>query len=336
MSNHSESPLLFFNTVNAYQRTAVIKAAIELDLFTAMSEGLNTAQSLAQRCETSERGMRILCDYLVVVGFLTKEAEHYSLTPDSAIFLNQRSPSYVGNAIEFLLSPLLTEGFKDVAAAVRKGGTLMPEAGTLAPEHPVWVQFAQAMAPMMALPAQLIAQLVDTDSSRTLKVLDIAASHGRFGIAFAQHNPNAEIVAVDWPNVLEVAKENAQAAGIGDRYRTIAGSAFEVEYGSDYDLVLLPNFLHHFDIATCEKLLKKVHAALAESGRAVTFEFIPNEDRVSPPEAAAFSMVMLATTPNGDAYTFAEFERMFSDAGFSQSELHPLPPTLQQVVISSK
>jgi SAM-dependent methyltransferase len=337
MSNHSEpSPLLFFNTIKAYQRTAAIKAAIELDLFTAIGEGLQTVQSLAERCQASERGIRILCNSLVIIGFLIKEVEHYRLTPDSQMFLDRRSPGYVGSAVEFLLSPMITDGFKDMAAVVRKGGTVIPEEGTLAPEHLVWVQFARAMAPMMVLPAQLITKLVDRDSNRKLKVLDIAASHGMFGIAFAQHNLNAEVVAVDWPNVLEVAKENARSAGVGDRFHTIAGSAFEVDYGSDYDVILLPNFLHHFDIATCETLLKKVHMALANGGRAVTLEFVPNQDRVSPPEAAAFSLDMLATTPSGDAYTFVEFEQMFSNAGFSSSELHPLPPALQQVIISHR
>ena len=329
------SPSLFYNTVNAYQRTAAIKAAIQLDLFTNIGEGVS-AQALAEKCETSERGVRILSDYLVVIGFLTKESGYYRLTPDSAAFLDRHSPSYAGRAIEFLLSPQVTEGFNDLAAAVRKGGTVMPEAGTLAPEHPVWVKFARAMIPTVALPAQSIAQLVDIDTGKRVKVLDIAASHGLFGIAFAQHYPNADIFAIDWPNVLEVAKENAQAAGVGDRFSTIAGSAFEVDYGSDYDLVLLPNFLHHFDINTCEQLLRKVHTALAETGRAITFEFIPNEDRVTPLEAAAFSLVMLGTTPSGDAYTFSEFERMFSNAGFSSSKLYPLPPTFQQVVISDK
>lgn len=69
------SPSLFYNTVNAYQRTAAIKAAIQLDLFTNIGEG-GSAQSLAGKCETSARGIRILCDYLVVIGFLIKEAEH--------------------------------------------------------------------------------------------------------------------------------------------------------------------------------------------------------------------------------------------------------------------
>jgi cyclopropane fatty-acyl-phospholipid synthase-like methyltransferase len=136
--------------------------------------------------------------------------------------------------------------------------------------------------------------------------------------------------------VLEVAKENAQKAGVADRYSTIEGSAFDVEYGSGYDLVLLTNFLHHFDAPTCETLLRKVHAALADGGRSVTLEFVPNEDRVTPPDAAGFSMMMLTTTPSGDAYTFAELERMAANAGFSRSTLYPLPPTIEQVVISEK
>jgi 2-polyprenyl-3-methyl-5-hydroxy-6-metoxy-1,4-benzoquinol methylase len=192
------------------------------------------------------------------------------------------------------------------------------------------------MAPMMALPAELIAGLLRADSGAKWKVLDIAAGHGMFGITLAKHNPNAEIVAVDWPQVLEVAKENARTAGVSARYRTIAGSAFDVEYGGGYDLVLLTNFLHHFDPPTCEKLLRKVHGALAPGGRGVTLEFIPNEDRVSPPVAAKFGLVMLAGTPSGDAYTFSEFEQMFRNAGFRASEFHPLPPTPESVVISTK
>jgi ubiquinone/menaquinone biosynthesis C-methylase UbiE len=192
------------------------------------------------------------------------------------------------------------------------------------------------MAPMMAMPAQLMAKLVDPGADRKLKILDIAAGHGLFGIAFATQNQQAEITALDWKPVLEVAKENAQKAGVADRYHTLEGSAFDVEFGSGYDLVLLTNFLHHFDPPTCETLLRKVRAALADGGRAVTLEFVPNEDRVTPPDTAQFSMMMLSSTPSGDAYTFAELERMFANAGFSRSTFHPLPPTIQQVIISEK
>jgi 2-polyprenyl-3-methyl-5-hydroxy-6-metoxy-1,4-benzoquinol methylase len=330
------SPQLFFQTINAYQRTEALKAAIELEVFTALGEGNTTVSQLAQRCETSERGMRILCDFLCIMAFLHKDGTNYSLTQDSAVFLDKRSPAYLGGATEFISTEKLTDNFKNFAEVVRKGGSLDADGGTVAPDNPIWVKFARAMAPMIAMPAQLLAKLVDTRADQKLKILDIAAGHGLFGIAFATNNPQSKIVALDWPKVLEVARENARKAGVADRYSTIEGSAFDVEFGGGYDLVLLTNFLHHFDPPTCETLLRKVHASLGEGGRAVTLEFVPNEDRISPPDAAAFSVMMLGSTPSGDAYTFSELERMFANAGFARSEIHELPPTIQQAVISQK
>lgn len=329
------SPLLFFDTMNAHQRTEALKAAIELDVFTAIGEGNQTAAALAKRCKASERGMRILCDYLVVIGFLLKEGSEYRLTPDSAMFLDRRSPACMASGVIFLGSPQLTDRFKNLAGAVRQGGTLAGE-GSLEPEHPMWIEFAKGMAPMTGLPAEMMAGLVGAEKGEKWKVLDIAASHGTFGITFAKKNPHAEIYAVDWANVLELAKENAKKAGVEARFHTIPGSAFDVELGTGYDIVLLTNILHHFDAPTCETMLRRMHAALKPGGRAVTLEFVPNADRVTPPTAAAFSLIMLASTPSGDAYTFVEFEKMFSNAGFASSEMHAIPPAIQSVIISTK
>ena len=330
------SPQLFFQTINAYQRTEALKAAIELEVFTAIGQGKLTAAQIASTCKTSERGMRILCDFLCIMGFLEKDKEVYSNTADSAMFLNKNSPAYLGGITGFISSPELVDAFRNFADTVRRGGTTLADNGTVTPDNPIWVSFARAMAPMMAMPAQQLARMVDTGADQPLRVLDIAAGHGLYGIAFATNNKQAEVVALDWPKVLEVAKENAEKAGVAGRYSTIEGSAFDVDYGQGYDLVLLTNFLHHFDKPTNETLLRKVHAALKEGGRAVTVEFVPNDDRITPPDAASFSVTMLGSTPAGDAYTFAEFEQMFANAGFKRSEIQPLPASVEQVVISYK
>jgi 2-polyprenyl-3-methyl-5-hydroxy-6-metoxy-1,4-benzoquinol methylase len=328
------SPALFFETLNAYQRSQALKTAIELELFTAIGERKTTPKEIAARCQASERGVRILCDFLTIAGFLTKQDGRYALTTDSATFLDKRSPAYMGTVSEFILSSHIVDKFDRLTDAVRNGGCT--EDSALEPDHPMWVDFARAMAPMMAMPSQLLAQIVDPQKDKPLRVLDLAAGHGFFGLAFAKRNPQVEVTAVDWPKVLEVAKENAQAAGVSDRYHTNPGSAFDVDYGTDFDVALLTNFLHHFDRQTCEKLLKKVHAALKDGGRAVALEFVPNADRVTPPPAATFSMQMLGGTPAGDAYTFAELEEMFTNAGFARSEMHELPPTVERVVVSYK
>src|SRR5438445_7919042 len=117
------APILFFDTVNAYQRTAAIKAAVELGLFTAITETDGSAAPVAKRIGAAERGVRILADFLTIHGFLTKSPDlRYALTPDSAAFLDRRSPAYLGGALEFLLSPLTTEGFEHLTDAVRRGG----------------------------------------------------------------------------------------------------------------------------------------------------------------------------------------------------------------------
>src|SRR5262245_19329609 len=120
------SPQLFFQTINAYQRTEALKAALELEIFTAIGEGNSTAADIAKRCQASERGTRILCDFLTIMGMLVKDGTNYSLTSDSAFFLDKRSPAYLGGTTEFLASPMLTDGAKYMAQAVRKGGTAMP------------------------------------------------------------------------------------------------------------------------------------------------------------------------------------------------------------------
>jgi 2-polyprenyl-3-methyl-5-hydroxy-6-metoxy-1,4-benzoquinol methylase len=326
------TPEHFFNFINAYEQTEAMKAAIELDIFTAIAEGNTTAATVAKRCKAAERGVRTLCDFLTIHGFLTKEGIQYALAPDSSLFLNRHSPAYIGGTIEFLLTPRLREAHASLTEAVRRGGTALGE-GMLDRENPEWVKFARAMMPLMHMPAEIMAAEL-RKGGEVHKVLDVAAGHGIFGISVAKQNPAAHIYAADWKNVLEVASKNAQAMGVAGRYHPLPGSAFETDFGGDYDLVLITNFLHHFDPPTCTNFMRKVHGALLPGGRAAIAELVPNPDRVTPPTAAAFSMMMLAATPTGDAYTFAELESISTNAGFARVELAPPEIGLDRLVIA--
>jgi 2-polyprenyl-3-methyl-5-hydroxy-6-metoxy-1,4-benzoquinol methylase len=334
MPSQPPSPASFFDTINAYQRTEALRTAIELDLFSHLAGGQRTAEQLATACQASPRGVRILADYLAINGLLRKIDDEYALTPDAAAFLDRRSPAYLGGTVEFLLSDSIRESFQHLTAAVRRGGTALSDEGTVSHDNPIWVAFARAMAPVMQVPSRLLADLIRGDVQQPLRVLDVAAGHGLFGIAVAERYSQARVTALDWPNVLAVAAENARRAGVADRHTLRSGSAFETDWGGPYDVVLLTNFLHHFDLPTCRQLAAKAHAALAPGGRALTLEFIPEPDRITPPGTAVFALTMLATTAHGDAYTFAEYEQVFAQAGFRQSEFHPLPPTTQQAVVS--
>jgi len=324
---------MVFDTLMSFQRSAALRSAIELNVFGAIGEGNSEVASIARRCQSSERGIRILCDYLTVIGFLKKSEGRYHHTPTSGVFLDPRSPHCIASISHFLTNAMMYDPSRQLTDIVRTGTTVLPGEGSVERENPDWVQFAHSMAPMMAAMAGPLGTVALDGLSGPMRVLDIAAGHGLFGIEVGKQNPQARIVGQDWGPVLEVAKANAVKAGIGERYETLPGSAFEVDFGGPYDIVLLTNFLHHFDVPTCTAMLRKVRAALKSGGRAAALEFVPNEDRVSPPMAAGFSLTMLTTTPSGNAYTFRELESMYRDAGLARVTSHPVPTGPHTVVM---
>ena len=328
------TPSIVFENLQAFQKTAALRAAIELDIFGAVGKGCRDVASIARHAAASERGIRILCDFLVVCGLLQKAGGQYQNTPSGAAFLDPASPHCLASIARFLSLPSLREPYEHLADIVRNGRTVLAGAGTVEPENPVWVEFAQSMAPMMAPLAGPLGGVVLAGRKGPMRVLDIAAGHGLFGIEIAKQNPQAHVTGLDWAPVLRVALENARKAGVHDRYDMLPGSAFDVNFGGPYNAILLTNFLHHFDFDTCVSLLKKVRAAMIPGGCAATLEFVPHEDRVSPPMPAGFALTMLTTTAAGDAYTFRELAEMHARAGFAPASEHPIPMSPHTVVLA--
>ena len=325
------NPTAVFDTLSRYQQTMALKGAIDLGLFTAIAEGASTVEALAGRCQASERGIRILCDFLTIQGFLCKATDRYELTPESAAFLNRHSPAYLGDIAHYVVSPRMIENFSDIATVVRTGRPLRN--GCDGDDSARWVEFARRMSAAAEIGSRAAAPHLAQPGARQ-RVLDIAAGSGLYGIAIARLNPDAEIVAVDAEGVLEVAKENAIRAGVQERYRTLAGDALQLDLGGGYDLVLLTNFLHMFDAESNIQLMKKLRTAVKPGGRVAAVEFVPNEDRISPPIPAAFSLVMLVNTEGGDAYTMRQLDGMFRKAGFGESHGRPIPPSPFTLVLA--
>jgi hypothetical protein len=323
---------LVFDVATAYQKTAALVAAVKLNIFTVIGSRALTCDELAVQINASPRGIRILCDFLTVLKFLDKNKSQYSLTPTAQVLLDEASPFAMGGIIDFVAAPeMITLFFDEPAAYVRNGGAISPS--NVAPDNPIWVRYARAMAPLASTTAKRVAAYVASLPELPFAVLDVATGHGLYGIEVARIAPEAIVTGVDWASVLEVAKANSQDAGVSDRFRTLAGDALTMEWGHNFDLILMPNFLHHFDWDTCVSLLRKVKASLAIGGIALAVDFVPNEDRVSPPIPGMFAFWMLASTPHGDAYTTSELDEMARSAGFPGATVRPLAPTPESLII---
>ncbi len=328
------SPALITATLSAFEKTAVLKAALELDVFTAIAEGDDTVEALSRRCEASSRGIRILADSLTVLGLVTKHGRSYRLTRDSAVYLDRRSADYLGDLAKFAASAEKFHRFLDDPAGwVRRGGP--GDLANVAPDNPIWVDFAAGMVPLVAPIARQMADMIAAAGIAPKRVLDIAAGHGLYGIEIARRNPGIELVAIDWAPVLAFARKNATVAQIDASYITLPGDAFTIDIGRNYDLVLVPNFLHHFGIPTCIEFLRRVRGALVDRGRLAILEYVPNEDRVSPPFPALFALTMLTGTPEGDAHTVRDLRVMCRDAGFDAVEFQTVPNTSQTLILAT-
>jgi SAM-dependent methyltransferase len=319
MSQHGHdlpNPLHLLDEFRAFQRSLALRTALELDLFTRVGSGAHTIPSLAAQSGASERGLRILCDYLVVQGHLSKQDDRYSLPLHARLYLSTASPAYMGSAVRFLASDAMVQAFCELRQATERHDECAVPA--LRADESDWVAFAQAMAPLAREIAPLAAAVLSPDFAGPLRVLDIAAGHGVYGLALTARNPSAHIFALDHPKVLAVAAENARLQGVSERYHLLPGDAFRLDFAGPYDLVLMANFAHHFDAVTNIGLFQKCRAALRPSGRLALIDFIANDDRISPPDDAAFALTMLATTARGDVYTFREYRSMLESAGFRQ------------------
>lgn len=321
--------------MGAFRLTDALRAAVSLDLFTRIGEGHDRADSLARACGASARGTEILADFLTVSGFLLKSDGRYRLSPEAAAFLDQRSPACIAGAVNFWGLEWQLAAAGSLTESVRRGG-----APQTIHDPAVWVTFARAMAPMMRMPAQFVAEnLTPVALQQGGSVLDIAGGHGLYGIAVAQRFPKVQVTLVDAAEVGAVAQENAAAAGVAVRYQVRGGSALpgtsgEVSFGAGHKLILVTNFLHHFGAPMIEAFLKKCHAALAPGGRLLALDFVPNPDRVSPPFPAAFSLTMLADTAEGRAYTEAEYRGFFAAAGFPALQRYDIPGMPMTALVS--
>jgi 2-polyprenyl-3-methyl-5-hydroxy-6-metoxy-1,4-benzoquinol methylase len=331
------SPSRLSENAFAYHRTGALQAAVGLDLFTAIGEGHDKPMAIAERCGAAERGIRILCDYLVALGLLTRESERYVAALDAATFLDRRSPAFIGGALAFVASDSMLKALLgDPVAVVRNGGTVLGDANHLtAPDHVDWTIYARSVGPMMARSAEFLADFVAAYPGTTTRILDIAAGAGQNGIAMARRLPDANVTAIDWGSVLEVARENA-AAGLGERWHAVPGSALETSLGGPYDVALVVRFLHFLAPHDCEALLRRVHAALSPGGRVVAFQIMLDDDHVSPPFAAMMNFNVLATTPSGQVPTGGELKTLLRHCGFQRMEWRSLPDSDERAVIGWK
>ena len=294
----------------------MVEAAIRHRLFDVLERGPRTAAALAAETATSERGVRALLNALTSIELLSKDGEgRYSLTAESALFLVSTKPSFVGGAFEHATAQLIPRwlALGEVVRTGQPARHVDSDASSGARFH----DFVEHIFPNSYPAARALADaLVSEAGDAPLRVLDVGAGSGVWGIALAQRSPRVRVTAVDWPQVLEATLRVATRFGVGDRVETRAGDFFEIDFGRDYQVAVLGQILHSFGENRSRALLAKVRQALAPGGAVVIAEFLVDDARAAQTNGLIFAVNMLVNTEEGDTYSFSEIAEWLQEAGF--------------------
>lgn len=306
----------------AFGQTQVLQTAVELDLFTQIDNGLHTPRELAQATGASERGVRILANALTGLAVLSKEGERYFLTESSKTFLSTNSPTYIGGWIRHM--DQLTDSWSQLTETVRTG---RPPRTVEIEEHGAEF-FAKLVETLyvMGSPGADAAGRAVVNGRRGLRVLDIGAGSGVWGIHMAKHDPEARVTVADFAKVIEVTKRFVARNGMTERFDYLPGSFRETDLGvGKYDVAILGHILHSEGEQHTKELLRKIRRALKPDGQLVIGEFLVDDERKDNLFGLLFAVNMLVNTEQGDTFSQTELQQWLREAGFGQTQVLEAP-----------
>jgi ubiquinone/menaquinone biosynthesis C-methylase UbiE len=302
----------------AYAPPLIISAAVNNKVFDTLQSGPKTLEQIKKETGGSGRGLRAVMDALVGLELLKKDRQsRYSLTPESQAFLISGKPGTLAGFFGSIL-PVMASRWLQLTDIVRNGRPAVAvNQETEGTEF--FSQLVETIIPMSYPGAQKLADhLKVANSKEQLRVIDLAAGSGIWGIALTQESPQVRVTAVDWPGMIPTTKRITKKFGARDRFDFVEGDLLEANFGSGYDVATLGHILHSEGEQRGRQLLKKTFRALKSGGTIAIAEWLVNDDRTKPLHSLMFSVQMLVNTETGDTFSFNEIKRWLEDAGFKK------------------
>lgn len=305
--------------------SAILVAALELDLFGLLHDGPCSADELAKTASIDSKGVRILLDALCPAGFVEKRDGKYALTSISARYLDPKSESYPGPIHWGAARPDRWAALGKLADTVRTGKPAMERNGD--PQmHFRGLVKAIAHSSLHAAPLLADHFLQNGKTAPGWSMLDAACGSGAYGLKLLQKIPESHLTFLDLPQVIELAKENAEELGLAERVNELPGNLLEMNLPEEvFDLILLSHFLHMISREDSAAIIAKLASAQKSGGYLAVHEFVPDENRSSRRFPLLFAMNMYISNGIGDTYTFGEIKAWMEAAGYSDVELLDTP-----------
>lgn len=302
--------------------SAALAAAVRLGLFDLLDGGPRAVSAIAEELGLARRGAEGLLAALGAWGLVERDGERWTLAPDAAAYLVRGREGSLAGLVDmeverFLSPPALIEALRTGKPSVY--GDADPwEVHAADPDTAR--AFADAMDAISARPAAGFAEVAPLEGARAL--LDVGGGSGALAIAAARAWPELRCTVFDLPAVCGLARERAQAAGLGERVTAVAGDMRGEPWPEGHDAVLLSQILHDWSPEVGAELLRAAREALPPGGRVLIHEKLVDEDGRGPLANVLVHLDMLVWT-EGQQYRASELAAMLDRAGFTAVETRP-------------
>ncbi|NLN93192.1 MAG: methyltransferase domain-containing protein [Candidatus Hydrogenedens sp.] len=300
------------NLANAFRKSQILFTALEAGVFDLLEEAC-TAKEIAHKLQYSERGISLLLGGLLSLELITLTGDRYQNTPKASACLKSGGDAYQGDILRHTMNG--REAWAALPERVRTG-TCPPAVRKRSGE--ALRNFILGMSNIALMSARECLQAVDLSGYRHM--LDLAGGPGTYGITFQKQFPALRVTLFDRPDVVSIAKEQVEEAGLSHRFSFISGDCHVDDLGRGYDLAFLSNIIHSFGFDENARLVQRVHDALEPGGRLIIKDFILDNDRQGPAYGLMFALQMLVHTPAGNTYSFDEIQSWTDAAGFKGGE----------------
>jgi hypothetical protein len=323
----SLSPDPILQTAFGFWGSKVLLTAVEFGVFTTLGDRHLSGAQLGGELGLHPRAIADFFDTLVAMKFLDRAGEGvdacYFNTPASALFLDRRSPRYIGGILE-MLNARLFKFWHDLPEALRTGQPQNEvkhgQKGVfeeLYSDLPRLEQFMGAMTGISRINFEALAAKFDFSQYQTL--CDVGGATGLLCIEAAKKHPHLRCTSFDLPVVEPIAQRHIAQAGLADRVGTAAGDFF-ADPLPQADVITMGMILHDWNLEKKKHLIRAAYDALPPGGAFIAVEALIDDARRENVFGLLMSLNMLIEF--GDAFDFsgADFRKWCAEAGFTRFE----------------
>lgn len=310
---------------SSFYDSCVLFTASDLGVFAKLAEsGPMNSQRIAAALQLDQRAARLLLDACVALELLTKDAERYSNTAESSLFLVPGSPADLSAAIRYN---------RDVYSAWGKLGSFVKTGKPVEkPEFHLGQDAERTRTFVLSMHYRALAigraVLDELDLSGCKTLLDVGGGPGTYSVLIARRAPGITCTVLDLPDVVRVAEELIEQQGASEQVRTLAGDYRSTAFPAGNDVVNFFGMLHQESPESIRLLLQKAYDALNPGGIVNVMDMMTDASHTRPKFSALFGVNMALTTDNGWVFADSELTEWLRDAGFRDVSVKPLAPPM--------